>query len=159
MDALQVGRFQKALEAKLGELGIETAHVDGSGGMQLGDTLRALLTVNDGGSVALLEVVVTQYADRYDLLHFYTTMLAEMGPGYEALKEVLLDWNLSMPLGAFGIYRQARQLYHSYSYPFPAGADPEALAETAMDLVGMIYDTVTGRYEDAARLAGNIMAL
>ena len=158
MDALQVGRFQKALEAKLGELEIETAHVDGGGGMQLGDTLRALLTMNDGGSVALLEVVVTQYADKYDLLHFFTTMLAEMGPGYEALKEILLDWNLTTPLGAFGIYRQGRQLYHSFKYPFPIGADPEALAETAMDLIGMVYDTVTGRYEDAARLAGNIMA-
>ena len=43
-------------------------------------------------------------------------MIVEIGPGYEALKEMLLDWNLTARLGAFGIYRQQRQLYHKYNY-------------------------------------------
>ena len=39
-------------------------------------------------------------------------MIAETGLGYEALKEMLPDWNLTCPIGAFGIYRRARQFYH-----------------------------------------------
>ena len=156
MDASQVKQFQKSLEEKLRERKLETAYVDGGGGLQEGDILRVLLPMNDTNvkNVALLEVMVTHYTEDSDLLTLCTTILSEIGPGFEALKERIFDWNLNIPLGAFGIYRQEKQMYHKYTLPFPVDTAPEALAERAMDLLGLIYDALAVFYEDAMRIGG-----
>ena len=154
MTTENAARFQAALEARLKELPLETAYVDG-GPDQIGDTLRALVPVTDDGNVALSEIIVTPWAEDSDLLHIYSTIIMEIGPGYEALKEMMLDWNLTCPLGAFGIYRPARQFYHKYTVPLPPDTDPDALAEGTFFLLNLVAAAISERFEDAVQLSGH----
>lgn len=154
MTTERVKRFQELLEARLKELTLETAYI-GGGPDQIGDTLRALVPVTDDGDVVLTEILVTPWAKDCDLLHIYSTMIAEIGPGFEALKEMLPDWNLTCPLGAFGIYRPARQFYHRYSVPLPPETDPEILAEKAFPLLNLIAAVIAERFPEAVRLSGH----
>ena len=154
MDANGVKKFQDAMAEKIHALDVETAYVDGGDG-QIGGTLRALLPVTDAGDASLMEIMVTEFEEGSDLLLFYTTMIVEIGPGYEALKEMLLDWNLRCPMGAFGIFRQARQFYHKYTVPVPKDAEPEALAEKAMELLEMLYEVISRQFPEAVRLSGH----
>ena len=119
MDAPKVREFLDLLAKQIEELEMETKLDVAQSEAQLGPTLRTLLPmIGSKGDVALTEILVTQWDDDSDLLFFYTTMIMEIGPGYEALKEMVLDWNLESPVGAFGIYRQGRQFYHKYTFPF-----------------------------------------
>ena len=154
MDANGVQKFQDALEQKIRALGVETAFVDGGEG-QVGNTLRALLPVTDAGDASLMEIMVLDFEEDSDLLFFYTTMIVEIGPGYEAIKEMLLDWNLTCPLGAFGIFRQERQFYHKYAVPVPKDAEPELLAERAMDLLEQLYEIISRQFPEAVQLSGH----
>ena len=138
-----VKEFQRELAGQIEELGMETNTAEGTGGTQIGDTLRTLLPVNEGGDVVLTEILVSEFNAESDCLVFYTTMIMEIGPGYEALKEMLLDWNLLCPLGAFGIFRPARQFYHKYALPFPKDLPPKELADKAMYLLEVLYDVIS----------------
>lgn len=153
MDAITVEAFQRALAGRLAALGIETRIAEGGGAPQLGGTLRILLSVTERGDLCLTELVVSELGDGLDLLLFYTTVLPQIGPGYEALLSVLPDWNLLCTFGAFGVLREERQLYHKYAFPFPAGTETEALADIALTLTELIYETVSRRREEAAALS------
>ena len=153
MNPDSVKQFQAALEARLKELELETGHVDG-GPNSIGDTLRVLLPVTDDGDMVLTEFLVMTWAEDCDLLHIYSTLILEIGPGYEALKEMLLDWNLTCPLGAFGIYRPARQFFHKYSLPLLMDTDPAALAEQAFFLLNLVVAAISERFQEAVQLSG-----
>ena len=112
---MDADKFQNALDNLLKKVGVQTAVLEGVE-PQIGNTLRALLPVTEAGDVVLTEIMMGPYTDDALLLEIYSTMIVEIGPGYEALKEMLLDWNLTAALGAFGIYRQQKQLYHKYNY-------------------------------------------
>ena len=152
MDAV---KFQNALEDLLKKLGVQTAVLDGVE-PQIGNTLRALLPVTKEGDVVLAEVMLAPYTEDALLLQIYSTMIAEIGPGYEALKEMMLDWNLTAPLGAFGIYRQQRQLYHKYNYIVPTDADPEDMAKEILYLMNLVLDVISAHFTDAVRLSGHL---
>ena len=156
MEIADVRAFQQALAKQIEELNMETNTAEGAGGAQIGDTLRTLLPVNEGHEVVLTEILVSDFNAESDCLVFYTTMIMEIGPGYEALKEMLLDWNLLCPLGAFGIFRQGRQFYHKLALPFPKETAPEALADQAMYLLELLYDVISERFPEAVRLSGHI---
>ena len=98
---MDVNKFQNALEDLLKKAGAETAFLEGIE-PQLGNTLRTLLPVTEAGDMVLTEVMMAPFTEDALLLQIYSTMIIEIGPGYEALKEMLLDWNLTAPLGAFG---------------------------------------------------------
>ena len=155
MDAPKVREFLDLLAKQIEELEMETKLDVAQSEAQLGPTLRTLLPmIGSKGDVALTEILVTQLDDDSDLLFFYTTMIMEIGPGYEALKEMVLDWNLESPVGAFGIYRQGRQFYHKYTFPFPKDTAPKALADRAMVLLELICEVVSGRFSEAVKLSG-----
>ena len=147
-------KFQTALENLLKQTGAQTAVLEGTE-PQLGDTLRALLPVTEAGDMVLTEVMMCPFTEDALLLQIYTTMIAEIGPGYEALKEMLLEWNLTASLGAFGIYRQNRQLYHKYNYIIPTDADPEEMAAEIFYLIDLVLGVISERFPDAVRLSGN----
>ena len=155
MNAADVLLFQQDLAGQIAQLNMETNTAAGSGGAQIGDTLRTLLPVNNGGDVALTEILVSSFNAESDCLVFYTTMIMEIGPGYEALKEMLLDWNLACPLGSFGIFRQGRQFYHKFVFPFPKNLPPKKLAKRAMYLLEVLYDVISGRFPEAVMLSGH----
>ena len=147
--------FFTELEALLKKMEYETATLKGED-IQLGDTLRAMLPVDAAGNKVLLEVMVIPYTDDALLVQIYSTMIAEIGPGYEAVKEMLLDWNLTCPLGAFGIYRQARQFYHKYNYMLPTDGIPKEMAVEIFYIIHLIQDVIGQYFPDVVRISGNL---
>ena len=125
MKAEQVKTMMKELEERFQKLNIETAWLSGEEN-QIGDTLRALLPVTKAGDHVLLEVMVNRLDEDMDLLDLFTSLIMEVGPGYEALKEEMLDWNLDSPIGAFGIYRPSKSLYLPVSVRRIAGGARDA---------------------------------
>ena len=147
-------KFLNALENVLKEVGVQTAVLEGAE-PQIGNTLRALLPVTDAGDVVLTEVMMGPCTEDALLLQLYSTMIMEIGPGYEALKEMLLDWNLTAQLGAFGIYRQQRQLYHKYNYIIPTDGDPDEMATEVFYLMNLVLDVISAHFPDAVRISGH----
>lgn len=152
---MDINVFFTELEALLKKMEYETATLKGEE-IQLGDTLRAMIPVDEAGNQVLLEVMALSYTDDAFLVQIYSTMIAEIGPGYEALKEMLLEWNLSSPLGAFGIYRQGRQFYHKYNYPVPTDGDPKQMAVEIFYIIHLVRDVIANVFPDVVRLSGNL---
>ena len=146
--------FLTELEALLKKMGYETALVKVED-PQLGDSLRALLPVDEAGNKVLTEVMAFPYGDRTILVQIYSTMIAEIGPGYEALKEMTLEWNLSCPIGAYGIYRENRQFYHKYNYLIPADGEAEDTAMSIFYIIHLVRDVISEIFPDVVRLSGN----
>ena len=151
---MDVRQFQAELDALLQQAGVETAVVPGEE-VQIGDTLRALLPVTETGDHALLEVMAAPCTEEMLLLQLYSTLILEIGPGYDDLKESLLDWNLTCPIGAFGIFRQGRQFYHKYTYPIPMDVDPAELAREVFYILNLVAAAIAERFPEAVRLSGH----
>ena len=62
---MDVAAFLNNLEALLKKMGYETAAVKGEA-PQIGDTLRAMLPVDETGNKVLLEVLAGEYNDVHD---------------------------------------------------------------------------------------------
>ena len=150
MDLTGVHAFLHALDGKVQELGIQTNYVEGISHPQIGDTLRILMAVTKEGHPVVTEFMVTEMAADYDLLIIYSTVLAKLGKRKSELPEKLLEWNILCPMGHYGIYEEENQLYHKYSVPVPVDMDPEALAEEAMNLLGLIYELFSAQYTELA---------
>ena len=150
MDLTGVHAFLHALDGKVQELGIQTNYVEGISRPQIGDTLRILMAVTKEGHPVVTEFMVTEMAADYDLLIIYSTVLAKLGKRKSELPEKLLEWNILCPMGHYGIYEEENQLYHKYSVPVPVDMDPEALAEEAMNLLGLIYELFSAQYNELA---------
>lgn len=151
---MDVKIFLETLRSILQDSGVNTAIVPGQE-PQIGDTLNALLPVTEDGDKVLLEVMVAPYGDDLLLLQFFSTMIMKIGPGYEKLSEELLDWNLVCPMGAFGICRQLRQLYHKYTWPVDVDADGQEVAEQSATLLDIITEVIAGRFEEAVNISGH----
>ena len=152
---MDISIFFSELESLFKKIGLETATLKGEE-PQLGDTLRILLPVTEEGNVVLTELLAAPYNEDVILLQIYSTMIAEIGPGYEALKEMLLDWNLSCPVGAFGIYRQGRQFYHKYNYLMPTDQDPDQMAMEIFYVVHLVGEVISPFLSDALRLSETV---
>lgn len=146
--------FYSELEVLLQKMEYETAVIENED-QELGNTVRALVPVDDAGNKVLLEVLAAEYDEETLLIQIYTTMIAEIGPGYEALKEMTLDWNLTCPIGAFGIYRRNRQFYHKYNYLIPTDGDPKEMAMEIFYIIHLVRDVIAEVFPDAVRLSGN----
>ena len=146
--------FLSELETLLKKMEYETAALK-SEEPDLSDTLRAMVPVDENGNRVLMEFMAIPYDEDAFLVQIYTTMIAEIGPGYEALKEMTLEWNLVCPIGAFGIYRQNRQFYHKYNYLLPADGDPEKQAMEVFYIIHLVRDVIAEVFPDAVRLSGN----
>lgn len=152
---MDVKVFLDETEALLKQMGYEMGRLAGEE-PQIGDTLRALVPVDEVGNMVLLEVLAAPYTEEMLLVQIYTTMIAEIGPGYEALKEMTQEWNLACPLGAFGIYRQNRQFYHKYNYLLPVEGDPKEFAMEVFYVIHLVIDVITDIFPDAVRLSGHV---
>ncbi len=146
--------FLTELDSLLKKMEYETALVKNDD-PELGDTLRALVPVDEAGNKVLLEVMAIPYDEDAHLVQIYSTMIAEIGPGYEALKEMLLDWNLTCPIGAFGIYREGRQFYHKYNYLIPTDKRAEESATDIFYIIHLVRDVIAEIFPDAVRLSGH----
>ena len=151
---MDIDVFYAELEELLKKMKYQTARLEGQE-PQIGDTLRAMVPVDAAGNMVLLEVLAAEYDEHTLLIQIYTTMIAEIGPGYEALKEMLLDWNLTCPLGAFGIYRPAKQFYHKYNYLMPVDEDQKEMATEIFYVIHLVMDVVASGFPDIVRLSGN----
>lgn len=147
--------FLSELETLLKKMEYETNLVKNED-PQFGDTLRALVPVDEAGNKVLTEVMSFPYDEHALLVQIYSTMIAEIGPGYEALKEMLLDWNLTCPVGAFGIYREGWQFYHKYNYLMPTDEEPKEMAMELFYIIHLIRDVIGKVFPDAVRLSGHI---
>ena len=151
---MDINAFLNELEELLKKMEYETARLEGEA-PQIGDTLRALVPVDDEGNMVLLEVMAGEYDEHTLLIQIYTTMIAEIGPGYEALKEMTLEWNLTCPIGAFGIYREGRQFFHKYNYLMPTDEDEKEMATEIFFIIHLVRDVIADVFPDAVRLSGN----
>ena len=151
---MDVIAFLNELEELLKKMGYQTARLDGEA-PQIGDTVRVMLPVDDKGNFVLLEVLAGEYNEETLLIQIYTTMIAEIGPGYEALKEMTLEWNLVCPIGAFGIYRENRQFYHKYNYLVPSDGEAKDTAMSIFYIIHLVRDVIAEIFPDAVRLSGN----
>lgn len=151
---MDADKFLNALEKLLKQSGVETAALPGVE-PQIGHTLRTLLPVTEKGDKVLTEFMMAEYTDDVLLLQIYTTMIMEIGPGYDALKEAILEWNLMDPFGAFGIYPEERQLFHKYTYPVPADAEPDEMADEVYYITRLILNVIARRFPDAVKISGH----
>ena len=122
---------------------------------QIGDTLRILMPVTAEGHPVISEFMLTELADDYHMLILYTTVLASIKANKEKLPATLIDWNLACPMGHYGVYEEANQLYHKYSFPFPSDTEPEAMAEQAMDLLSLIFELLSNQYFELRDFVGS----
>lgn len=152
---MDINAFLNELEELLKKMEYQTARLKGEA-PQIGDTVRAMVPADDEGNFVLMEVLAVKYNEETLLIQIYTTMVAEIGPGYEALKEMTLDWNLTCPIGAFGIYRQNRQFYHKYNYLLPTEGDPNERAMEVFYVVHLVRDVIAEIFSDVVRLSGNL---
>lgn len=153
MDLSDQKTFFQMLGDKLDGLGLQTAPAAGSGQPQVGDTLRILVPVTEDGDVVLMELMVASLNEETDLLQFYTTLIMELGPGYEALSKALMQWNFLCPLGSFGIFEQEKQLYHKYGIPVSPKGDAGELAEQTLSILALLYDVISKQFPAAVRLS------
>lgn len=138
---MDISVFFSELEAQLKGNGLETVMLKGEE-PQPGDTLRVLVPIDEAGNSVLTELSVIPFTEDVHLLQIFTTVILEIGPGYEALQEKLADWNLSCPLGAYGIYAPLRQLYHKYNYLMPVGVPADEMAEEILDVLVLVWDVI-----------------
>ena len=146
--------FLTELEKLLKKMDYETFLVKNDD-PDLGNTLRALVPVDEAGNKVLLEVMELPYDEHAILVQIYSTMITEIGPGYEALKEMTLEWNLICPIGAFGIYREERQFFHKYNYLMPTDEDEKEMAMEVFYIIHLVRDVIAEIFPDAVRLSGN----
>ncbi len=150
---MDINQFFAELDKLLKQIGLQTAALQGKE-PQIGITLRTLLPVTEKGDMVMLEFMAAPYTEDANILQIFTTLIPEIGPGYEALKEMTLDWNLTCRLGAFGIYREGRQFYHKYNYPMPLDVPADEMALEIFYLIHLIQDEIIEVYPDAVRLSG-----
>lgn len=156
MDLNRQQAFFQALEGQIEALGLQKNWVTGSGTPQLGDTLRILVPVTDQGDVVLMELMAVALNEETELLQFYTTMVMEIGPGYEQLEQKLVEWNFLCPVGAFGIFTEGRQFYHKYTIPLFREIDAETLAEQTISVLELIYEVISAKFPQVVQLSGDV---
>lgn len=145
--------FFSELNERARAMGLETAVTKGAGAPQVGDTLRIAVPATDEGGQVLMEILALTMENDTDMIQFYTTMLLEIGPGYQALSQVLNQWNFYCPVGVFGIFEEGRQLFHKYSVLLHGGETPQELIDKVMDTWSVLYDVITAYYPEAIRLS------
>ena len=149
---MDINIFFSELEKLLKQEGLETYLMPGTE-PQIGDTLRAMVPVTESGEAVLLEVMAVPLTDDAHLLQIYSTVIPEIGSAYEALKDALLDWNLTCLLGAYGIYKPLMQLYHKYNYLMPVEVPPEEMAEEIFYIIDLVRDVIAQVLPEAVRLS------
>ena len=155
MDISAVKAFLEDLQKELSDLGIESKFTEGIGDPQVGETLRILFPVTEDGNAVITEVMVTEFSSDLDMLLLYSTIAVNIGKRYDELVDALVPWNMTCPLGAFGIYEEGKQLYHKYSFPFPNDASPNAVSGQAMVMLGIINEVLSQRYDEAVSYSDN----
>ncbi len=144
--------FEK-LKQSLSEIGLESYELPGVEGIQIGDTIRSLVPVTDNGDAVMLEISLAKLNDDIDFLQFYSTLIMEIGTGYEQLEQACSVMNFYCPVGAFGVFAQNRQFYHKYSLLMDAQADMERLHADAMTALEAIYDVLSVHFQVAVKLS------
>ncbi len=127
-----------SLKGTLEGIGLETYMLPGIGGIQIGDTLRTLVPVTDQGDAVMMELSLAHLSDELCFMQFYTTLIMEVGAGYDQLKLAVEGINFYCPIGAFGIFET--QLYHKYGLLMNQDEDAEQLAADSMTALQVIYD-------------------
>lgn len=144
--------FYTELETLMKKMEYETARlkVDDP---DISEMLRTMMPVDAAGNRILLEVIAVEYNEHTFMIQIYTTLLMEIGPGLEALKEKLTNWNLTCPIGAFGIYTGENQLYHKYNYLMPSDEDLKDMAAEIFYIIHLIMEVITDIYAEAAEIS------
>lgn len=121
---------------------------------QQGPVLRTVIPLleNEQGQV-LVEICALTYNDQIDLIQIFSTMLLEPGPGLDALRAQLNDWNLVAIAGAYGIYEKMGQLYHKYNVTIDTTLDLESKAAQAFLGLCVALDEMCGRIGEAISLS------
>lgn len=144
------------LEERVREIKMETNRVPGGGSIQVGDTLRLLVPINDEGDPVLMELMVVKLAEDADMLQFFTTMLTDLDEKqYGRVHQALEEWNIGCPVGSFGVYLEQRQLYHKYGalYFEEQEQDVQKMADYAIDILITLYETLSAHYPRVVRCA------
>lgn len=114
--------------------------------------MRIPLLENGAGQV-LVEVCALTYNDQIDIIQIYSTMLPQPGPGLEALRAKLNEWNLVTIAGAYGIYDQLGQFYHKYNVAVDVSHGLEDKADQAILGICVALDEMSGRIEEAMSIS------
>lgn len=142
------------LKDRLHAVGLETGEIPGTGGRQVGDTLRFLLPVNDEGSPVLMEIMAFTLSKGRDMLQFFTTVFTDLEEDqYDRVHEALEAWSAACPLGSYGVYRKNRQLYHKYGALFFGETDAGRMAGEAMNVLMLICELLAAEYPEFTKRA------
>lgn len=154
MDLVRQKELFQILERKLNDMGMQTATAPGAGAPQVGDTLRVLVPITDGGDAVLMELMAAVIDEETDLLQFYTTMVMELDVDRGQLAQTLLQWNFLCPLGAFGVFEEGGQLYHKYGVLLTGEEELEELTERVILILSVLYEVIEQKYPLAREFAG-----
>ena len=149
--AMQQELFE-LVEKEIRETGMDTASLPGTGGSQVGNTLRVLLPLTDEAHPAILDIMAATLNEGTDIIQFYATLTLEVGSGREELEKALPGLNFFCPVGSFGIFRRA-QLYYKYSMLLRESQSAEQLCADVLDTLAAFYQVLDERYPLAMRLA------
>ncbi|MBR6738881.1 MAG: hypothetical protein IKL99_04345, partial [Oscillospiraceae bacterium] len=89
------------IKNELDATGMDTVYVQSTGGVQVGDSLRVLLPMDDNGSPALMDFTAAVLGNDADILQYYTTLTLELGAGKAELEQAMSSLNFYCPIGSF----------------------------------------------------------
>lgn len=117
------------LEAALGEIEIDVQRMEQDGVV----ILRSAYEFGQGVGV-LLDMLFTTSDQARPILQLYFYVTNGMGSTKRAeLLEYLRTLNFDAPLGSFGVFDAADQLYYKQGILFPLGVDMEAACDQVLD--------------------------
>lgn len=126
------------MEKRLRDTGIQVKNAPPGDPSQLGETLCALIPVNQADEMVLLEMMFVKLSEAVGMIRFFTTLAVDIEKGYDALLQADEYMNFFSPVGTFGLVPEEKQFFHKYSILVEA----EDGAERHINQVRRAFDVV-----------------
>lgn len=107
----------------------------------------------NGEGRVYMEICLIDYSEEVMIAQVYSTMLPKPGPGMDALREKLGQWNLESLAGSYGIYEKLGQLYHKQMVALINEAAADDQTETLFTGICMAMDEMARRLPEAVEIA------
>lgn len=144
--------FLKRMELELQSYRIDSIFLPEEG--QNPDTLRQMFDVGqEEPGVVIMDMTIFRMEDGRQLLQIFTEMVLDVDESPELLA-CMNELNLPVPLGAFGYFKQERQLYHKYNQLVKEPENLEVFVQQNLETVDLILGAVAACYQELYETAG-----
>ena len=148
----QQNELWKCLKSRLQELGLSVSEE------QMGEegrvsVLRIVLPLPTIGENVLTELIQNRLLEKGALLQIYTTMLLDIPSVCNvSLGQYLIEENFLCPLGSFGLFTEAGQLYHKYNLLLEDESEDTArrITEELLAILALIQELLEQKMPEAA---------